>query len=78
MLIHLQILTILMEGLGAIIKKRETLTFFGADWLVHYINLKKAYSAISVDNGNERCQVLLCKYRITDASVFHADPAKEI
>ena len=35
----------------------------------------KAHSALAVNNGDERCQVLLCKYRATDASIFPAGPA---
>ena len=35
----------------------------------------KAFTATSVDNGDKRCQVLLCKYRPNDASVFLAGPA---
>ena len=36
----------------------------------------KAFTALAVDNnGPDRCQVLLCKYRPTDASIFLAGPA---
>ena len=37
----------------------------------------KAFTAISVDNGDKRCQVLLCKYRSSDASIFLSGPALE-
>ena len=35
----------------------------------------KAFTALAVDNGGQRCQVLLCKQRPTDASIFKAGPA---
>ena len=35
----------------------------------------KAFTAVAVDNGPQRCQVLLCKQRPTDASIFKAGPA---
>lgn len=34
----------------------------------------KVESAIAVDNGDKRCQVLLCKYRPSDATIFKAGP----
>lgn len=34
----------------------------------------KVDSAIAVDNGDKRCQVLLCKYRPSDGSIFKAGP----
>jgi len=35
----------------------------------------KAFTALALDNGGTRCQVLLCKERPTDASIFLAGPA---
>ena len=35
----------------------------------------KAFTAVAVDNGPQRCQVLLCKQAPTDASIFKAGPA---
>ena len=40
-----------------------------------YIPFFKAFTAMSVDNGDKRCQVLYCKYRSSDASIFQAGPA---